>query len=84
MKVPKSLNNFYIFSFVWKHSRFRFIIFLFLCHDVFTEATHSFLLIKFVDNVLKNHYIILYKTSVSKDKKTCKKWVCNQQGISWL
>ena len=82
MKVPKSLNNFYIFSFVWKDNRFRFIIFLFLCHDVFADATHSFLLIKFVDNILKNHYIISCKTSISKDKNTCKKWVRNQQGIS--
>ena len=82
MKVPKSLNNFYIFSFVWKYNRFRFIIFLFLCHDVFADATHSFLLIKFVDNVLKNHYIISCKTSISKDKNTCKKRVRNQQGIS--
>ena len=82
MKVPKSLNNFYIFSFVWKHSRFSFIIFLFICDDFFNEDTNTFMLIKFVDNVLKNHYIISYKTSISKDKKTCKKWVCNQQGIS--
>lgn len=84
MGNSKSLNNIYTFSFVWKDSRFRFIIFLFLCHDVFTEAKHSFLLIKFVDNVLKNHYIFLSKTSISKDKNTCKKWVCNRQEISWL
>ena len=70
MKVPKSLNNFYIFSFVWKYNRFRFIIFLFLCHDVFADATHSFLLIKFVDNVLKNHYIISDNSSTNNDKNT--------------
>ena len=33
---------------------------------------------------VKNRYINSDKTSINKDKNTCKKQVCNHQEISWL
>ena len=40
------------------------------------------MLLRSVDNALKNHYINSNKTLINKDKNTYKKRVCNQQEIS--
>ena len=43
------------------------------------EILFIFILRKFADKALKNHYIILNKVSINKGKNICKKQVCNQQ-----
>ena len=54
---------------------------LFFSHPL-TQKPFLFNTRNSTDNTLKNHYIISNKTSINKDKSTCKKPICNQKKIN--